>query len=57
MLGPKTSKIACRVGTPDCLVVYITTRVGKPWSPRTILKEAQKVDPKAFARLTEQVIS
>ena len=22
MLGPKTSKIACRVGTPDSLVVY-----------------------------------
>lgn len=29
---------------------------GRPWSPRAILREAQKLDGKAFARLTEQVI-
>jgi hypothetical protein len=32
------------------------TRAGRPWSPRLILKEAQKIDPKSFSRLTEQVI-
>ena len=32
------------------------TRAGKPWRPREILKEAQKMDSMAFARLTEQVI-
>ena len=31
-------------------------RAGKPWSPRTILKEAKSMDPIAFERLTEQVI-
>jgi len=32
------------------------TRAGKPWKPRVILKETQKMDPVSFARLTEQVI-
>lgn len=31
-------------------------RAGKPWSPREILKEAQKINPKTFSRLKEQVI-
>jgi hypothetical protein len=31
-------------------------KAGKPWSPRAILKEAQKLDPVIFAGLTEQVI-
>jgi hypothetical protein len=29
---------------------------GKPWKPRAILKEVQKMDPISFLRLTEQVI-
>jgi len=32
------------------------TRAGKPWSPRAILKEAHKLDPIIFSRLTKQVI-
>jgi hypothetical protein len=31
-------------------------KAGKPWSPRAILKEAQKLDPIVFSGLTEQVI-
>jgi hypothetical protein len=31
-------------------------RAGKPWSPRAITKEAQKLDRVIFARLTEQVV-
>jgi len=31
-------------------------RSGKPWSPRENLKEAQKINPKTFSQLKEQVI-
>lgn len=31
-------------------------RAGKPWRPRAILQEAQKMDRITFSRLTEQVI-
>lgn len=33
-----------------------TIRAGKPWSPRAIVKEAQKLNMKSFSRLTEQVV-
>ncbi|KAF8068571.1 hypothetical protein FPV67DRAFT_1448488 [Lyophyllum atratum] len=33
-----------------------TRRAGKPWSPRLILREAQRLNPKCFAKLTEQVV-
>jgi hypothetical protein len=32
-------------------------RAGKPWKPREILREVQKMDPIHFSWLTEQVIS
>ncbi|KAL0953304.1 hypothetical protein HGRIS_004553 [Hohenbuehelia grisea] len=32
------------------------SRAGKPWSPRMIVKEAKALNPKDFARLTEQVV-
>ncbi|GLB45667.1 hypothetical protein LshimejAT787_2500590 [Lyophyllum shimeji] len=31
-------------------------RAGKPWSPRLIVHEAQRLNPKCFAKLSEQVI-
>ena len=31
-------------------------RAGKPWSPRAILREAKKINPKNFSWLTEQVV-
>jgi hypothetical protein len=33
-----------------------TLRAGKPWSPREIVKQAQKLNSKSFSRLTEQVV-
>lgn len=29
---------------------------GKPWSPREIVREAKRLNPKSFSRLTEQVL-
>lgn len=40
----------------NCWLDMATLYAGRPWSPCAILREAQKIDGKVFAQLTEQVI-
>jgi len=37
-------------------IMIAVRRAGRPWSPRAIVKEAKKLNPKVFDRLTEQVV-
>lgn len=37
-------------------IVIAAARAGKPWRPRTIVREARKLNMGAFWKLTEQVV-